>query len=376
MQKFPSGKIPALEANGFTLFETSAIGRYIAALAKNSTLLGSSLEDQALIDQWISYADSEIFAHVRTVMALLSGHIPYTKPGDTFLRGKILQSFETLEKHLADRTYLVTERITLADISVAAVIKHAVERIVDASHRTKLPNTIRFYNTVANHSAIKPVFGETDFIEVAKQFTPPAKAKPAKEAAAAAPKEAKPAAAKKPAAAEDDDDDEPSVPQEPKTKNPLDDLPKSNFNLEDWKRYYSNNDAEGEAGSIKWFYDHFDKEGFSVWRVDFKDNKDLTLTFMSSNQIGGFFNRLEASRKYAFGSMGVCGANNDSVISGIFVVRGQDYKPVLDVAPDVDSYDYQKIDFENAEQKKFFEQALAWTLEIDGKKWVDGKNFK
>jgi len=377
LAKFPSGKIPAFEATGgLKLFETTAIARYIAALAKNSTLLGSSLDEQALIDQWISFADSEIFAHARTLNIIVTGQMPYTKPGDVFFREKINKNLAVLEAHLATRTYFVTERITLADISVAAVLKSIFEKYIGAAERATLPNTLRFYNTISNHSAIKPEFGETVFLEKAVQYTPPAKpAKPAKEPAApAAPKEAKPAPAKK--AEEEDDDDEPAIREEPKAKNPLDDLPKSTFNLEDWKRYYSNNDAEGETGSVKWFYDHFDKEGFSVWKVDFKDNQDLTLTYKSSNQIGGFFNRLEASRKYAFGSMGVLGENNNSIITGIFVVRGQDYKPVLDVAPDWESYDYQKIDLENAEQKKFFEDALAWTLEVDGKKWVDGKNFK
>jgi len=96
---------------------------------------------------------------------------------------------------------------------------------------------------------------------------------------------------------------------------------------------------------------------------------------MSSNQIGGYFNRLEASRKYLFSSLGVLGATNDSVISGVLIGRGQDIKPVVDVAPDWESYNYVKLDVkENEEDKKFFEAALAWDLEIEGKKWVDGKN--
>jgi len=95
---------------------------------------------------------------------------------------------------------------------------------------------------------------------------------------------------------------------------------------------------------------------------------------MSSNQIGGFFNRLEASRKYLFGSMGVLGVSNDSIISGTLIARGQEIQPVVDVAPDWESYSYELIDLSNEEQKKFFEAALAWDLEIDGKKWVDGKN--
>ena len=122
------------------------------------------------------------------------------------------------------------------------------------------------------------------------------------------------------------------------------------------------------------FFKRFDKEGFSIWRVDFKYNDELTQVFMSSNQIGGFFNRLEASRKYLFGSMGVLGTANNSVISGVLILRGLDYKPVVEVAPDWESYTYKQISLENAEDKKFFEAALAWDLEENGKSWADGKN--
>ena len=118
----------------------------------------------------------------------------------------------------------------------------------------------------------------------------------------------------------------------------------------------------------------FDKEGFSVWRVDFKYPTELTQTFMSSNLIGGFFNRLEASRKYLFGSMGVLGKTNDSLISGALIARGQDIKPVVDVAPDFESYEYKRLDLNNADDKAFFEAALAWDLTAGDKTWVDGKN--
>lgn len=97
---------------------------------------------------------------------------------------------------------------------------------------------------------------------------------------------------------------------------------------------------------------------------------------MSSNLIGGFFNRLEASRKYLFGSMGVLGTNNNSVISGALILRGLDVKPVVDVAPDWESYEFKKIDLSNKEDKEFFEAALAWDLKIGDKEWVDGKNVR
>ena len=111
-----------------------------------------------------------------------------------------------------------------------------------------------------------------------------------------------------------------------------------------------------------------------MWRCDFKYNEELTLIFMSANQVGGFFNRLEASRKYLFGSLGVLGEANKSVITGVFITRGDDIKLTVDCAPDWESYEYKKLDLADDSDKKFFEDALAWDLELDGKKWADGKN--
>jgi elongation factor 1-gamma len=108
--------------------------------------------------------------------------------------------------------------------------------------------------------------------------------------------------------------------------------------------------------------------------VDFKYNEELTQIFMSANQIGGFFNRLEASRKYLFGSVGVLGTPNNSIIAGALIARGPEIKPVVEAAPDWESYTYERIDLNNAEQKAFFEAALAWDLEVGDKKWADGKN--
>ncbi|GBE86877.1 Elongation factor 1-gamma 1 [Sparassis crispa] len=378
LSKFPLGKIPALEAaDGFKLTETSAIARYVAGLAPNSTLLGSDLKEAALIDQWVSLTDSEIAAPGNIINRLVNGRIvPYNKPIHTAMLEHQLRALKVVEQHLATHTFLVTERITLADITLASVIQRCVELTFDAAVRAEHPSVIRHLETIVNQPKLKEIFGETTYVEKAVQYTPPAKEKKEpKPAAAPAPKA--PKAEKKPKKEEEDDEDDDLVPkEEPKPKNPLDFLPKSTFNLEDWKRAYSNKDTRGAGGSLEWFYENFDPAGFSIWRVDFKYNNELTQTFMSSNLIGGFFNRLEASRKYLFGSMGVLGHTNDSIITGVVILRGPDVKPVVEVAPDWESYVYEPIDLKDEKQKAFFESALAWDLEVDGKKWVDGKNFK
>ena len=158
----------------------------------------------------------------------------------------------TLNEHLSTRTFFVGERITLADIFIASLIQKAVAVTVDAELRAKLPHLIRHFETVVNQPKLIAIFGQTEYAEKAIQFVPPAKEKkPAAPAPAAAPK-----AEKKPKAKPvDDDEDDNLVPEEPKVKNPLDDLPKSTFNLEDWKRAYSNKETRGAGGAIEWFYE-------------------------------------------------------------------------------------------------------------------------
>ncbi|CAE7132544.1 unnamed protein product [Rhizoctonia solani] len=248
--KFASGKIPAFESkDGFTLFEGSAIARYVASLAPNSGLLGTSPTDAALVDQWLSFTSSEIVTPAYLLLGLLKGQFPYNKPFETTLRERLHGALTTLNTHLTNNTYhLPTNRISLADIFTASALSFILSTILGAKERAQFPALVRLFETVINQPQIKDIFGPTNYAETALQFVPPKKEK-----APAPPAAPKPAKEKKPA--DDDDDDEPLVPAEPKTKNPLDDLPKSAFNLEDWKRAYSNMETRGAGGSLEWFYE-------------------------------------------------------------------------------------------------------------------------
>lgn len=105
-----------------------------------------------------------------------------------------------------------------------------------------------------NQPKLASVFGSTAYAEKALQYTPPPKEKKAPAAPAQPKPEKKP---KKEDADDDDDDDDKPYEEAPKEKNPLDLLPKSTFNLEDWKRAYSNKETRGAGGSLEWFYEKF-----------------------------------------------------------------------------------------------------------------------
>lgn len=201
---------------------------------------------------------------------------------------------------------------------------------------------------------------------------------------------------------------------EPKSKDPFDFMPKGwvylehrpfwvkqyeiifrNFNMEDFKRCYSN---EEESKSISYFWEKFDPENYSIWFGEYKYPEELTKVFMSCNLITGMFQRLDKMRKQAFASVCLFGEDNNSSISGVWVWRGQDlaftvscflllqWKSfycgiIFQLSPDwqidYESYNWKKVDPKSEETKKLVEQYFSWSgTDKDGRKFNQGKIFK
>lgn len=102
-------------------------------------------------------------------------------------------------------------------------------------------------------------------------------------------KEEKPKAAKEPEPAEEMDEAELALAAEPKAKDPFAAMPKGTFDMDDFKRFYSNED---EAKSVPYFWEKFDKENYSIWFCEYKYPNELTQVFMSCNLITGKYNVL------------------------------------------------------------------------------------
>ncbi|ROW15444.1 hypothetical protein VPNG_02348 [Cytospora leucostoma] len=357
------GKIPTFEgADGFVLHEAIAIAIYIQSQNEKTTLLGKTKQDYASILKWLSYFNSEVITNLAGWWAPLVGRQSYNKKAVDDAIKATQKVLATVEEHLQHNTYLVGERITLADLFATSIISRGFEYVFGKQWRQENPNVSRWYATVYNqpiYSAVAPKF---EFRDAPLPNVAPKKPEAKKEAAP-----------KKEAPKEAAQEDAPA----PKPKHPLESLPKATFALDEWKRYFSNHE---EADSLKWFWENVKFDEYSIWKVKYKYNEELTLTFMSNNLIGGFFARLEGSRKYIFGSASVYGENNDSVIEGAFVVRGQEYAPVFDVAPDYESYDFEKLDPTNPEHRAYVEAQWKWDAPIvhNGKefKHSDGKVFK
>ncbi|KAK9321174.1 EF1Bgamma1 [Lipomyces orientalis] len=367
---FPVKKIPAfVGADGLVLNESIAIAIYFASQKEESGLLGKSKADLALILKWMSFTNMEAFPRLGSWWRPLAGREPYNKKSVDKAIEETELYMSVYEKHLAEHTWLVGERFTLADLYAAMLFSRGFEHVFGTAWREAHPAISRWFTTVVNQSIWLDVLGAYTFIDEPIKYTPPKKEP--------APKKEQPKKeAPKKKAAEDEEEEEEKSASKP--KHPLEALGPAKLPLDSWKRQYSNEDTRPVA--LPWFWENYDPEEYSLWKVKYKYDEELTLTFMSANLIGGFFNRLSASTKYLFGCLVVYGENNSNGIVGAFLVRGQDYAPAFDVAPDWESYEFIKLDASKPEDKEFVEDMWAWDKPVvaDGvsKEIADGKVFK
>merc|ERR1712176_750345 len=280
----------------------------------------------------------------------------------------------TLNDHLLTRTFLVGERLTLADIAVATTMLSLYKQVLDPAFRKPFVNVTRWFTTVVNQPHAQAVLGEVTLCTKMAEFD----AKKFAEFSGKGDKKAekKEKAPKQEQKKQEAEPEAADVPPEPKKADPFEKMPKGTFDLEEWKRFYSNND---EPESVAWFWEHFDHENYSIWRCDYKYNDELTMVFMSCNLIGGMFQRLDKLNKNAFASVCLFGQNNDSTISGIWVFKGHDLAFELDDNWQVDyeGYNWRKLDSKSEECKKLVDQYWKWEgTDEKGRAFNQGKIFK
>ncbi|WBW74190.1 translation elongation factor EF-1 gamma subunit [Schizosaccharomyces osmophilus] len=357
--KFPQKKVPVFVGqDGYLLSQAIAIALYFASFDKTGVLLGQAAEEKAKIFQYVSYFNTEFAsAGLPWTLGRLIG--PYNANVEKQAQASVAAELTVLNELLADKTYLVGSRLTLADVFAVNSLSCVIRFVLTKSELAKYAHVQRYYSTMYHQCGLDSIIGPLSFVEKMPEIPKP-KAKEEPKPKEEPKKEQKPAEAAAPA---------------PKPKHPLAALPNGELNIEEFKRVYTNQDTR--TGSLPWFFEHFDPENYSVWKIDYAYPEDLKqAVFMTCNLIGGFFQRLEASRKFIFGCCLVIGENGDNTITGAFVIKGQDHVPAFEVAPDWESYSFSKLDVSKPEDKAFIEDAWSWDKPMFGREVADGKVCK
>ncbi|RUS87095.1 hypothetical protein EGW08_005171, partial [Elysia chlorotica] len=346
---------------------------------------GENSKDAALVQQWISFSDNEILPAACTWVFPCLGITQFNKQDTDRAKEQIKKVLNVLNQHLLTRTFVVGERVTLADISLACNMQSLYEMVLDGEFRKPYQNVNRWFITVVNQPQVKKVLGEINLctkmavfdakkyqeLHGAKGGAGDQKKKDKKQPQQQQPKKSEPKP--KPAAKDDDNDEEEPKPKE--SKDPFATLPKGTMDLDEFKREYSNKDIAKEA--IPYFWKNLDQQVYSVWVCEYTQSLKGKLGFMVSNLIEGMFQRIEKLHKHAFGSMMVIKKDGNLGIQGLWFWRTTDLVFTLspDWSIDYESYSWRKLDLASDEAKELVSKYFLQEGDFGGEV-IDAKIFK
>ena len=133
----PNGRLPAIDDDGFILWESLAITLYLAKKHSTGRLYPAALEGEAKAWQWSLWSVQEVDRGVN-IWSLHAIRLPAEDRDPARLAEAlkvIAGPFKVLDGALAGRPYLLGDEFTVADLNVAAVISRAVEMDMPATPR-------------------------------------------------------------------------------------------------------------------------------------------------------------------------------------------------------------------------------------------------
>ena len=143
------------------LSDSNAIAFYLA----NAQLKGSDTLTQSQILQWMSISDNHILPSVCGWVLPSIGSTKISKDSIKESKHNLLQIMDVLNNTLLSKTFLVGERITLADLTVFAGLLPAYEHVFDPQLKEKYQNVNRWFETVLQQSNVKSIITNFNYYE-------------------------------------------------------------------------------------------------------------------------------------------------------------------------------------------------------------------
>lgn len=376
----PSGKAPVLTVNDDVIFESNAICRFLARIKTDTGLYGNnSVQEAALIDSWIDFSANELELPATVWFYPAVGYMPFHKEAYEKAKADVAATLTILNNHLLHRTYLVGDQITLADICVVSALVYPMKLVCDKNFIKPHVNVVRWFTTCVNQPQFKAVLGEVVLCK--SELVAPGQEPPKKETPPAATKQPK-ASSKAAKVVEEEEEEPPLVAPEKKAEHPykiMDKEQPSAFSMDAWKKTYSNATSLEEA--MTKFWELFDKEGWSLWHQAYKYNEENKKIFMTSNAVGGFQQRTDEIRKWAFGIMDVLGTEETVLeIKGMWLLRGDTVEHMIQANDDANWYEWTKLAGKGTDPTDEVKAQVAayWIneTELEGKPIQDSKVFK
>ncbi|KAJ3670798.1 hypothetical protein LUZ60_008224 [Juncus effusus] len=156
------GKLPVLETADGPVFESYAMARYIAKLKGDNTLLGSSIYENAQVEEWMEFAAREMETSLTRWIYPEMG-LGLCDPHHCLkVRiGGVQECLHVLNTHLSTNTYyLVGNSITLADIAMTCALHFGFTCVMAKPFTSRFPHVERYFWNLVGQPNFEKILGE------------------------------------------------------------------------------------------------------------------------------------------------------------------------------------------------------------------------
>lgn len=146
----PCGRVPVIDDDGFVLWESNAIVRYLAAQYGSGALLPRDLRARADAERWMDFQLGSVAPLLSPVFRGLVRTAPEAREMTAIARAfnELKEVFAVADGVLAQRTHLVEDRFTMADIPLGAAAHRWFNLPLDGLplERPPLPHLAAWYD--------------------------------------------------------------------------------------------------------------------------------------------------------------------------------------------------------------------------------------
>jgi glutathione S-transferase len=141
----PNMKVPTLIDGDVVAWESNTILRYLAAL-HGRQLAGATPAEKTQVERWMDWM----------LAALNAPYLAVFKDAKSPQAAELVAQLKILDGHIAGKTWFALDRLTLADIALAPVVKRCLEFKIE---RPELPEITRWMTAIEARPAFAVAIG-------------------------------------------------------------------------------------------------------------------------------------------------------------------------------------------------------------------------
>jgi glutathione S-transferase len=152
----PNGLVPTIEDDGFVVWESGTVLRYLAAKHASGSLWPEDVKARAEVDRWIDWSNSTLWPSMVPIFRAFL-RTPEHERDDNLVeaaRRETLDAMHILDAQLEGRAFIGGERFTMGDIALGCAVWRWMTLPIE---RDELPQVQRWFDTLSKREAYRKV---------------------------------------------------------------------------------------------------------------------------------------------------------------------------------------------------------------------------